>query len=731
MNQKLTKFICFLTTAVLLCSCSPKGGGDAEKTDSPAQAGTQTGTQTEAASDGQSPAGEGSDSWRKTEIQKPEGAVHINSMSYLADGTLRINSSDAEGQNPAVWDSRDNGGTWENAAADMSLASDYNIYHYSADGSLFIYDGTKLTISAGDGTESKSVSVNEEEMISDAAMAGNTLAVLVYDQNSQFRLDVYDLGSMSCRTLENGELSEYLSSQSMGGIALDSSGGILYLTVGGTGELQIARYDLNQDQFSYLAESEEMARLLNPEEKNGLVNPNEQILLSIAVNDAEDQMVLRMLNPADSQTTLYLCEKGVWEEEKTASEGALRIYSLYGGYAVRQAASLFQGLHPELEVRFETGYTGEDGVTLSDAIRTLNTELMAGEGPDLLVLDGLPADSYVEKGLLEDVTGMVEPSKEKYFYNMISAYNDGGKIFKLPTAFSVPVLLGDEETLAAKNRDELMKVFEKKAGAGIPFITPKNLAGTAGSLFITSDILGETVDEGKLADFYKDLEKIASQSMSDDERQAMEEYDQMTYWAETTYPSGGFSPDLELYFGEAQAGVGKISIYEDFIRILAVRREKGLSYQYLNREKGNYFIAESVLGINSTGKNPEAARQFLEYYLSGEAQETMHFGDFSIIRSVMEGTDREKYISENGEFIGGISRKETDNPEKIMNTYKITPDELQELITFFEGCSRPVRDDAVVLRKVMEQADACLFEGKDPESAAKDVCSEVNLYLSE
>ena len=730
MNQKLTKFICFLTTAVLLCSCSPKGGGDAEKTDSPAQAGTQTGTQTEAASDGQSPAGEGTASWRKTEIQKPEGAVHINSMSYLADGTLRINSSDAEGQNPAVWDSRDNGGTWENAAADMSLASDYG-YHYSADGSLFIYDGTKLSISAGDGTESKSVSVNEEEMISDAAMAGNTLAVLVYDQNSQFRLDVYDLGSMSCRTLENGELSEYLSSQSMGGIALDSSGGILYLTVGGTGELQIARYDLNQDQFSYLVESEEMARLLNPEEKNGLVNPNEQILLSIAVNVAEDQMVLRMLNPADSQTTLYLCEKGGWEEEKTASEGALRIYSLYGGYAVRQAASLFQGLHPELEVSFETGYTGEDGVTLSDAIRTLNTELMAGEGPDILVLDGLPADSYVEKGLLEDVTDMVEPSKEKYFYNMISAYNDGGKIFKLPTAFSVPVLLGDEETLAAKNRDELMKVFQKKAGAGIPFITPKNLAGTAGSLFITSDILGETVDEGKLADFYKDLEKIASQSMSDDERQAMEEYDQMTYWAETTYPSGGFSPDLELYFGEAQAGVGKISIYEDFIRILAVRREKGLSYQYLNREKGNYFIAESVLGINSTGKNPEAARQFLEYYLSGEAQETMHFGDFSIIRSVMEGTDREKYISENGEFIGGISRKETDNPEKIMNTYKITPDELQELITFFEGCSRPVRDDAVVLRKVMEQADACLFEGKDPESAAKDVCSEVNLYLSE
>lgn len=66
-----------------------------------------------------------------------------------------------------------------------------------------------------------------------------------------------------------------------------------------------------------------------------------------------------------------------------------------------------------------------------------------------------------------------------------------------------------------------------------------------------------------------------------------------------------------------------------------------------------------------------------------------------------------------------------------MNLNKITPAELQELIVFLEGCSRPVGDDLVVLQKVMEQADACLFEGKDPDSAAKEVCSEVNLYLSE
>ena len=42
-----------------------------------------------------------------------------------------------------------------------------------------------------------------------------------------------------------------------------------------------------------------------------------------------------------------------------------------------------------------------------------------------------------------------------------------------------------------------------------------------------------------------------------------------------------------------------------------------------------------------------------------------------------------------------------------------------------------MKDDAVVMQKVMEQAEACLFKGKEPESAAADACREVNLYLSE
>ena len=173
----------------------------------------------------------------------------------------------------------------------------------------------------------------------------------------------------------------------------------------------------------------------------------------------------------------------------------------------------------------------------------------------------------------------------------------------------------------------------------------------------------------------------------------------MTYWAEE-YPYIGFNPEMDIFLGNAQVGIDKISSFETYMEVLSVCSEKDLSYQYLNREKGNYFIAEAVLGINCTGKYRDDAKQFLRYYLSGEAQSAMSYTGFSIIRDMMKDS---KYVSENGEFVGSKTRDE--NLDKGLNLYKVTPSKLQGLIDFFEGLNTPVKDDAVVLQKVMEQAE--------------------------
>lgn len=659
------------------------------------------------------------ESWRKIELQIPEEAIIVNSLTCLADGTIRIGTVDQNYENALIWDSNDKGETWISVDTDMGLTSEYGNYHYSGDGRLYIYENEKLILASHDKTESQTFSTNEGEVFYKTAISGNTLVAWIKNMyNGQTRLEIYNLQTMESRQLDNTELLELLNSAYIGSITLNSSGDTLYIAGEG-----IARYNFKQDSFSYLLDQEALNNLINPINENALLD-EEGIMTAFSINDSEDIFFFCIEDPMKNQSKLFRCELGRWEDESQITKEQLRVYSLYGGMSIRQAALLFQEKYPNIEILFETGYTGNDGVTLSDAIRTLNTELMTGEGPDILVLDGLPSDSYVEKGILEDVSSIVEQEKEKLFYNIISATNDKETIYKVPTSFSVPIILGDAEIVNTENRKELMEVLEEKYNIEIPFTTPENLSGVAGNLFITSNILRETVDEKDLADYYNDLTRLAEHILTDKEHKATNYYNKLTYWAEG-YPSVSFDQELDVYFDKAQVEIDTISRIETYMKILSICKEKGLSYQYLNRENGKQFIAQDILGINRTGKHIDVAKQFLKYYLS-EGGQNVNSSGFSVIRKDMEETE---FVSENRNFVGSTSRK--DDPNQVLNMYTLTYLELQEIITFFEDLDTMVKDDVVVLQKIMEQADACIFEGKNPESAAKDICSEVNLYLSE
>ena len=122
----------------------------------------------------------------------------------------------------------------------------------------------------------------------------------------------------------------------------------------------------------------------------------------------------------------------------TIPEQQVSIYSLTENYAVRQAVSLFQKQHPEAYVRYEIGLNTGSGMTSEDAVKNLNTRIMSGSGPDLLVLDGLPRRSYEEKGVLMDLTEIAGgmSGEEALFPNLVEACREDGKL--LLSAAPVP-----------------------------------------------------------------------------------------------------------------------------------------------------------------------------------------------------------------------------------------------------------------------------------------------------
>ena len=84
---------------------------------------------------------------------------------------------------------------------------------------------------------------------------------------------------------------------------------------------------------------------------------------------------------------------------------------MYEDNSIRQAVGGFQKEHADVYVHYEAALSGENGMTVSDALKTLTTEIMAGKGPDVLVLDGMPVETYAEKGILRDLSSVIEENR--------------------------------------------------------------------------------------------------------------------------------------------------------------------------------------------------------------------------------------------------------------------------------------------------------------------------------
>lgn len=141
-----------------------------------------------------------------------------------------------------------------------------------------------------------------------------------------------------------------------------------------------------------------------------------------------------------SQNTYYLSalsagETTLWriEPDPEKETAAFTIYSLTKSPAVTQTAMLYQQEHPELKVELWVGMEDEAALTRTDAIKQLNTELMSGSGPDLIVMDGLSVEKYTDMGLLLPLD--VNVSDDKYFETIAKTYQKDGALYAIPTDF--------------------------------------------------------------------------------------------------------------------------------------------------------------------------------------------------------------------------------------------------------------------------------------------------------
>ncbi len=118
------------------------------------------------------------------------------------------------------------------------------------------------------------------------------------------------------------------------------------------------------------------------------------------------------------------------------------------------AIQAYEAKHPDIEIKLESAYTSDATLEsdLEKYVSTMNTAMLAGKGPDLMETDLLPTVSYVNHGLLADLTPMMQEDKHfkksDYFTNVLDNVRIGDALYAMPLSFFLMGFAGDEAAIS-------------------------------------------------------------------------------------------------------------------------------------------------------------------------------------------------------------------------------------------------------------------------------------------
>lgn len=429
----------------------------------------------------------------------------------------------------------------------------------------------------------------------------------------------------------------------------------------------------------------------------------------------------------------------------TVPEQQVSIYSLTENYAVRQAVSLFQKQHPEAYVRYEIGLNTGSGMTSEDAVKNLNTRIMSGSGPDLLVLDGLPRRSYEEKGVLMDLTEIAGgmSGEEALFPNLVEACREDGKLYYLPLRFRLPLLVGDEKTIEgvadlaglADAAEALRAEYPEGSLTGLA--AEEKLLRTLGITCAGSwtDAKTGAIDQERLKEFLTQAKRIYDAETAGITEEELTEYKAwydnslnwsgaMEYFA-TVYGSG-----TNIAMGEQRIGMGITYMMDgDFNTVSTLaNQEENFGFAFWNGQIRNGFVPKGMVGVCAGSKDSELALTFFRFLFGRELQDMevstglpMNMASFEQLKVNPREEDQGISIGTSG----------ADGKSFHLDIKWVTEEDFAELKSMVESASAVCAGDAVIEEVVYEVGQRALAGGLSVDDAVAEIVKKAAIYLAE
>lgn len=417
--------------------------------------------------------------------------------------------------------------------------------------------------------------------------------------------------------------------------------------------------------------------------------------------------------------------------DKTVSavpDKQLTIYALEESALLRKAASIYQNGNQDVYVKIEIGLNGVEGITAEDALSALNTRILAGDAPDLFVLDGLPVESYIEKGVLSDIGNFVQQLEQDkgLFTNVTDNYKKDGSYYELPVCF-YPFLVQASEEILDQTKD-IMKfadyVEQASAGGDTKILSLKNAKMLLKMLFLAD--ANNWLKDGK-----PDSEQImkwlaAAKKLYDANGTKNEE---RGVWSNMDgYLLGSFS-EGDMMLGDAKAEFGTVVDVLGYVNVLAGQEELGFDFDVFNRDRGNCFVPYLSMGISSSTEAREEAEEFLSVLFGDES---VNAGDgFPVTRKGWEIVREDGLAKYGPDSQLSISVGTPDGRDYGFMLNQFNEETADRLESILLSLNVPAVADAAIQNIVLDAAENYLKGNMEQKDALSAIEQKLTLYMNE
>lgn len=467
-------------------------------------------------------------------------------------------------------------------------------------------------------------------------------------------------------------------------------------------------------------------------------NNVEQIVDGVSCSLGNPSLKLSSIYCCDDESIIVAFDEGTISkfsydpEMENTKAVVLKVYTLEKDETLSQLINGYASQNRDVKIDYQIGM--KDGLSYEDAMKDFTTQVLSGNAPDLIMLDGMDIDNYIDKNMLCDLSSFEnEWNKDgKLIDNIVKWNKKGDKVYNVACKFTIPAIGADSEDLKKLSSfddiAEFIKDNRKQYNDTFPlmyFEKPEQLIKTA-LMYMSGDIFSNgKIDSDKLEEFFG--------SCYDINKYNEKEGEYVSYGYEGSEMS--FTDRLFNVIREDHTiAVGTVNTFDYDLNVLeslnSLSPENNADYRFGTGKSDKVFVPKCNLGIVEAGKNHEGAEKFIAYALGTEPQKLAEENGFPVNTDAL-GWFYKKNENDINNFYGYELSSLDDSKTFVFDIKWITNKQAKEFDEYIRTLDTPFTVDKATEQIIINNGIECLNDSVSASEAASKTVSQLELKMKE